>query len=129
MSYKGELMKQTVTFQDTKRRTDYIQVKSLMERIILQSMEDLWVPGEKDDCMDFFRGEGFAICAAIAGLKTYDKAGLIDLVNRIFSFQAAKGRKRKNAEMKKEILTSGSSSLWNMNLSTTAKQKIHLRHV
>jgi len=107
----------------TKRRTDYIHVKNLMERIILQSIEDLWVSGEKDDCINFFRGEGFAVCAYIAGLETYDKVRLINLADKIFNFQSERRKKRKDAGMKEETLTSGVSGTWNMKLSTTAKQK------
>ncbi|OGW32835.1 MAG: hypothetical protein A2X59_08480 [Nitrospirae bacterium GWC2_42_7] len=113
-------MKRTVMKLSTKRRTDYIHVKNLMERIILQSIEDLWVSGEKDESIDFFRGEGFAICAYIAGLKMYDKVRLADLISKIINFQTAK---RKNNKMKNEALKYETLSLWNMKLSTASNQK------
>jgi hypothetical protein len=58
-------------------------VESLMEGIILQSIEDLWLDGEEDDCINFFRGEGFGICADIAGMNLHDQARLLNFANRI----------------------------------------------
>lgn len=38
-------------------------MKSLVEAIILQSIEDLWKPAYKRESLLFFRGGGFEICA------------------------------------------------------------------
>lgn len=43
-------------------------IKSLAEAVILQSLEDFWSPIHKEQSEDFFKGEGFKVCANIAGL-------------------------------------------------------------
>ena len=60
-----------------------VNVESLMEGIILQSIEDLWMAGEEDDCINFFRCEGFGICADIAGMNLHDQARLLNFANSI----------------------------------------------
>ena len=40
----------------------------LAEAIMLQSMEDIWKPDLKEESLNFFNGEGFIICAEIAGI-------------------------------------------------------------
>lgn len=55
-------------------------LKNLAEAIILQSFEDLWDERHKADCMTFFGGEGFDICARIAQLNSSDRVKLISLV-------------------------------------------------
>ncbi len=44
-------------------------LKGLMEAVILQSLEDLYCPAQRKESKEFFRGEGFEICAEIAGLN------------------------------------------------------------
>ena len=58
-------------------------VRHLAEAIILQSIEDLWDEGQKEDCLRFFRGNGFAICAEMAGLNVSARGRLLGLVNRL----------------------------------------------
>ncbi len=53
---------------------------NLAEAIILQSVEDLWDEGYKSDSMRFFKGEGFGICAGMAGMKRYDRLKLLRLI-------------------------------------------------
>lgn len=53
---------------------------NLAEAIILQSVEDLWDEGYKSDSLRFFKGEGFGICAAMAGMKRYDRLKLLQMV-------------------------------------------------
>lgn len=55
-------------------------IKNLAEAIILQSMEDIWVPAYKDESRDFFRGKGFKICSEIAGLDTIRQYKVINLI-------------------------------------------------
>jgi len=55
-------------------------LRNLSEAIILQSMEDLWDEGHKDDCRTFFEGEGFHICAGIADIESSDRLRLIDMI-------------------------------------------------
>jgi len=61
-------------------------LKSLMEKIILQSLEDLWITAERDECINFFRGERFGICADMAGMSLYEQAKLLNLANKIIDF-------------------------------------------
>ncbi len=56
-------------------------VKSLVEAIILQSIEDLWDERQKRDCLSFFNGDGFNICAGAAGINSSDQVKLLNLIN------------------------------------------------
>jgi hypothetical protein len=56
-------------------------IRNLAEAIILQSIEDLSIDGQREDCMRFFNGQGFNICAGIAGINSADQEKLFDLVN------------------------------------------------
>jgi hypothetical protein len=60
-------------------------VKHLAEAIILQSLEDLWDEGQRRDCLRFFRGGGFTVCAEMAGLNVSARGRLLGLVNRLTS--------------------------------------------
>lgn len=48
----------------------------LAEAVILQSLEDLCTQDYAEDSMEFFEGEGFRICADIAGIS-YSKQNKI----------------------------------------------------
>ncbi len=54
--------------------------KNLAEAVILQSMEDLWHPSYKEESREFFEGDGFKICAEIAGLNSMKKFKCIHLM-------------------------------------------------
>jgi hypothetical protein len=54
--------------------------KSLAEAVILQSMEDLWNSSHKDESKDFFEGDGFKICAEIAGMDSIKQFKFIHLL-------------------------------------------------
>lgn len=54
--------------------------KDLAEAIILQSMEDLYIPEYRKDSIDFFRGEGFKICAEVAGLNINKQLNILHYV-------------------------------------------------
>lgn len=58
----------------------YTAMKTLAEAIILQSIEDLWDEGHKDDSLSFFRGEGFNMCAKMAGIRPDDRLRLLRLI-------------------------------------------------
>jgi predicted alpha-1,6-mannanase (GH76 family) len=60
-------------------------VKHLAEAIILQSIEDLWDEAQRGDCLRFFRGNDFNICAEIAGLSVSARGRLLGLVNGLTS--------------------------------------------
>jgi hypothetical protein len=57
-------------------------IKSLAEAIILQSVEDLWDTGHADECKSFFQGEGFDICAGIAGIPSEGRSELLQMITR-----------------------------------------------
>ena len=42
--------------------------RSLVEAIILQSIEDLWNPVCRQESLSFFKSDGFALCSEIAGI-------------------------------------------------------------
>ncbi len=95
-------------------------LKSLMERIILQSLEDLWMPGERDECINFFRGDRFGICAEIAGMSLYEQAKLLNLANRIIDLVAAdRGSHTANGH-KDKIVTFEALTPWNTRISEIA---------
>jgi len=54
--------------------------ESLAEAVILQSMEDLWNSSHKDESRDFFEGDGFKICAEIAGMNSIKQFKFIHLL-------------------------------------------------
>ncbi|MEW6109569.1 MAG: hypothetical protein AB1632_10445 [Nitrospirota bacterium] len=80
-----------------------MSLKSLAERIILESIEDLWSEGDFQDSVAFFREEGFGVCAEIAGMNLYDQVRLLNLVNeiidrkRIYAFSPRKVLKPRHA--------------------------------
>lgn len=58
-------------------------MNTLSERIILQALEDLWDEDEREESVEFFRGEGFTLCAEIANINVYDQVSLLTFVNDI----------------------------------------------
>ncbi len=58
-------------------------LKSLAEGIILQSLSDLWSKEHQKESLYFFNGKGFSIYADLAGMNTYDRLRLYNLVNEI----------------------------------------------
>lgn len=58
------------------------QVKKIAEAIILQAVEDLWLPVHKKESVDFFTGEGFVICAKLVDFGLYEKLKLVHLINK-----------------------------------------------
>lgn len=55
-------------------------IKSLAEAVILQSMEDYWSPSYRVQSIDFFKGDGFKICAHIAGLDAIHKLEIMSIL-------------------------------------------------
>lgn len=54
--------------------------KNLAEAIILQSMADLYIPEHRKESVDFFQGEGFRICAEVAGLNMNKQLNILHYV-------------------------------------------------
>lgn len=55
------------------------QLKSLAEAIIFQSLDDLSVDGHREESICFFEGEGFTLCASLAGMGEDEKKAVLDL--------------------------------------------------
>jgi len=64
-------------------------VKSLAEAIILQSMEDLSDLRNRAESLEFFGGEGFRICAQMAGMSAEDQVKVLELVQKISKIPCA----------------------------------------
>jgi len=58
-----------------------MNIKNLAEAIILQSVEDLWDAKEKGECLTFFYGESFGMCAEMAGMNEGEQARMLQLVS------------------------------------------------
>ena len=58
-------------------------VSSLADAIILQSLEDLSDFRHRDESMEFFSGEGFRVCAKLAGMAGEDEMKTLGLASRI----------------------------------------------
>ncbi len=55
-------------------------MKSLAEAVILQSLEDFWSLSFRDQSMNFFKGDGFKVCATIAELDTTKQLEILCLL-------------------------------------------------
>lgn len=58
-------------------------LKGLAEGIILQSIEDLWSDKHRGDCIAFFTGREFSICAEIAGMNLSDQIKVLNMVKTV----------------------------------------------
>lgn len=55
-------------------------IESLAEAVILQSLEDLWSSDHENESREFFSGEGFKLCAEIAGIDATKKCKLLEML-------------------------------------------------
>lgn len=60
-----------------------MSLKGLAEGIILQSMEDLWSEPHRAECIAFFAGSEFNICAEIAGMNLSEQVKVLNLVKTV----------------------------------------------
>jgi hypothetical protein len=58
-----------------------MNIKNLAEAIILQTVEDLWDAKQKGECLTFFYGESFGMCAEMAGMNKDEQAKMLHLVS------------------------------------------------
>lgn len=75
-------------------------MNKLAQAIILQSVEDLWDRRHMAGSVEFFSGEGFHICAQMAGLGPKEKFKMLDLawkVLRLSDSQELAGVGKRNA--------------------------------
>lgn len=67
-----------------------MKLRNLAEAVILQSLEDLYDPMHRLESLDFFSGEGFHICARVAGLCPKDKLKVLKLAYGIINHRISK---------------------------------------
>ena len=60
-----------------------MSLRALAEGIILQSIEDLWSENHKGECIAFFTGREFSMCAEIAGMNLPDQLKVLNLVRSV----------------------------------------------
>jgi len=70
-----------------------MKVRKLAEAVILQSLEDLYDPRHRAESVDFFSGEGFHICARMAGLCPKDKLKVLKLAYGVINSTNHKNHK------------------------------------
>lgn len=58
-----------------------MDISNLAEAIILQSIEDLWNRYHREDCIKFFAGREFNMCARMAGMNSANRIKLINMVS------------------------------------------------
>ncbi|MEW6002315.1 MAG: hypothetical protein AB1638_06690 [Nitrospirota bacterium] len=57
-------------------------LRSLVEAIILQAIEDLWSDAHRKESIKFFMGEAFKNCARIANMNLFQQLRLIRMIRR-----------------------------------------------
>lgn len=57
--------------------------RKLAEAIILQGLDDLSDSRYRSESIDFFTGEGFEVCAGMAGLDIEEKLKIMSLVKSL----------------------------------------------
>jgi hypothetical protein len=95
-------------------------VEGLMEGVILQCISDLWIGGEIDACIQFFKGEGFTVCANLAGMTLHDQVKVLNLASKIIDLHTTVTDKQKLIENKEEFFTPAMSGPRNVNISAIA---------
>lgn len=83
----------------------FMGLKDLAEGIIIQSLEDLWIDKEREESLDFFRGEGFSICTEAAGMDLYEQVRLFNLANSIISGSPKPPAKMRSTHRTRNILS------------------------
>ena len=66
-----------------------MNIRNIAELIILQCIEDLWNERERSGSTDFFTGEGFSLCAGLAGMDLHDQGRLLNMVSRTMTQNSA----------------------------------------
>lgn len=80
-SYEGSLaLMEAIQHPQTSSAVYKKSAKSLAEAIILQSMEDFWSNAYRQESIEFFKGEGFKICAEIAGMGHEEQSKVLEML-------------------------------------------------
>ena len=61
-------------------RLSKAKTRKLAEAVILQAIEDLREPTQRDESLEFFMGEGFETCSSLAGMSYAKKIMLLKMV-------------------------------------------------
>ncbi len=72
-------------------------LKNLAEGIIVQTMEDLWDDDLREDCIEFFKGEEFRLCAELADMSLDDQLKLLDMVKGVLNSRNPRKRNDGNS--------------------------------
>ncbi len=67
----------------TTANADRKRLGTLAEAVILQSIEDLWSKTKRKRSIEFFTGEGFGLCADLAGMKVVDRLRLFRMLRKL----------------------------------------------
>ena len=71
-----------ILFNNIYEREGVMDIRNIAELIILQCIEDLWNERERYLSAHFFTGEGFPLCAGIAGMDLNDQGRLLNIVRK-----------------------------------------------
>lgn len=80
-------------------------MRGLAEGIIVQSLEDLWNDQEREEAVEFFQGDGFSICAEIAGMSLYEQVRLFNLVSSVLCSMEKAGGTGGSGNEKEKVLS------------------------
>ncbi len=75
--------KATTSTKKDSARVDKRKISALAEAMILQSIEDLWSKTKRKRSLEFFMGEGFSLCADMAGMKVVDRLRLFRMLRKL----------------------------------------------
>jgi len=85
----------------------------LAEAIIIQAMDDLYEKKEREASLEFFTGEGFAQCAALAGMDHEEMIRVLEVVSALVGCTTRPAFR--------EICVSGDSGLLLLHMRTRAQ--------
>lgn len=56
-------------------------LRGIVEMIVLQAMEDIWLPYGKRESLEFFSGGGFSDCADMLGMGPSERVKVLEFVH------------------------------------------------
>ena len=71
------------TKKRSNRKREREKMRALAEAVILQSIEDLWSKANRGKSIEFFMGDGFSVCADMAGMKIIDRLKLFRMLRKL----------------------------------------------
>ncbi|MBI5213595.1 MAG: hypothetical protein HY957_09565 [Nitrospirae bacterium] len=72
-------------------------IKRLAGAVIAQAMDDLSDDAERNECIRFFKGEGFRMCAETADIDLPAQITLLNLVNKMVNSMVCETKRQKTA--------------------------------